>query len=52
MGIAVLGPPVAGSRSDSPTYALDTACRIVGRGLTREEWRVAFGELPFEDVCG
>ena len=36
----------------SPTYALDTACRIVGRGLSREEWRAAFGDLPFEDVCG
>ena len=36
----------------SPTYAVDTACRIVGRGLTRDEWQVAFGELPYEDVCG
>ena len=36
----------------SPTYAVDTACRIVGRGLTREEWGVAFGDRPFEDVCG
>ncbi|MGZ5399640.1 MAG: WD40 repeat domain-containing protein, partial [Nocardioides sp.] len=35
----------------SPTYALDTACRILGRGLTREEWREAFGQQPFEDVC-
>ncbi len=36
----------------SPQYAMDTACRIVGRGLTREEWRVAFGDMPYEDVCG
>lgn len=36
----------------SPQYAVDTACRIVGRGLTREEWREAFGDRPYEDVCG
>jgi WD40 repeat protein len=36
----------------SPTYALDTACRIVGRGLTREEWRAAFVDRPYVDVCG
>jgi WD40 repeat protein len=36
----------------SQQYAVDTACRIVGRGLTRDEWQVAFGDLPYEDVCG
>jgi WD40 repeat protein len=36
----------------SPTYALDSACRIVGRGLTREGWRAAFGDRPYVDVCG
>jgi WD40 repeat protein len=36
----------------SPQYAVDTACRIVGRGLTRDEWRAAFGDRPYEDVCG
>ena len=35
----------------SPAYAVDTACRIVGHGLTTEEWRVAFGDRPYEDVC-
>ncbi len=36
----------------SAQYAVDTACRILGRGLSREEWRVAFGDRPFEEVCG
>ena len=36
----------------SPRYAVDTACRIVGRGLNPGEWRLAFGDQPYQDVCG
>ena len=52
---AILLPYSDGSTyvwDSSLRYAVDTACRIVGRGLSRDEWKVAFGDLPYEDVCG
>ena len=35
----------------SDDWARFTACRIVGRGLTRAEWRAVFGDRPYLDVC-
>ncbi len=35
----------------SVEHAVAFACRIVRRGMTENEWRAAFGALPYEDLC-
>jgi WD40 repeat protein len=32
-------------------YAIQTACDIVRRNLTTEEWRGAFGDTPYRETC-
>ena len=31
--------------------AIEFACRAVGRGFTRDEWRQHFGDLAFQETC-
>ncbi len=35
----------------SPERATEYACRAAGRELTEDEWRDAFGDLPYRKVC-
>jgi DNA-binding SARP family transcriptional activator/WD40 repeat protein len=35
----------------SLAHAVDTACGIVGRGLTEAEWRASFGGRPYQRIC-
>ena len=35
----------------SAERAADLACRAAGRELTEQEWRDAFGDLPYQEVC-
>jgi DNA-binding SARP family transcriptional activator/WD40 repeat protein/energy-coupling factor transporter ATP-binding protein EcfA2 len=35
----------------SDEHAVETTCRIVGRGLTVDEWQTAFGDREYVDVC-
>jgi WD40 repeat protein len=35
----------------SVEHAVETACSIVGRGLTEAEWRLAFGDRPYVETC-
>ncbi len=32
-------------------HAVDTACRILGHGLDRDQWRTWFGDRAYVDVC-
>ena len=34
-----------------PGYAVDFACRMAGRDLTKAEWAEQFGDRPFQETC-
>ena len=35
----------------SPSAATDYACAVAGRDLTEQEWRDAFGDVPYRSTC-
>jgi WD40 repeat protein/DNA-binding SARP family transcriptional activator len=34
-----------------PGYAVDFACHVAGRDITKAEWSAQFGDRPFQEVC-
>ena len=32
-------------------HAVEFACRLAGRNLTRDEWASAFGDQPYRKTC-
>ncbi len=34
-----------------PQYAVEFACRLAGRDLTKAEWAEQFGDRTFQETC-